>query len=71
MQKIWTAISYNWKLAKTQAIVFVGPMSNLAAVGQFEEQHPAEDLVALVSGNHEHALTYPLTKWSGREPEGS
>jgi hypothetical protein len=71
MQKIWTGISYNWKLAKTHAIVFVGPMSNLAAAGQFEEQHPAEDLVALVPGEHQHTLTFPLTKWSGREPEGS
>ncbi len=64
MQKIWTAISYNWKAAKTNAIVFVGPMSNLAAAGQFEEEHPYEDLVALVPGNHCHTLTFPLTKWS-------
>jgi hypothetical protein len=71
MQKIWTAISYNWKLAKTQAVVFVGPMSNLAAAGKFEELHPAEDLVALVPGNHEYTLTFPLTKWSGKASEGS
>ena len=39
-------------------------MSNLAAAGQFEEEHPYEDLVALVPGNHCHTLTFPLTKWS-------
>ena len=71
MQKIWTGISYNWAAATTQAIVFVGPMSNLAAAGQFEKLHPHEDLVALVPGSHQHTLTFPLTKWSGREPEGS
>ena len=72
MSRIWTGISYNWPAASTQAITFVGPMSNLAAVAEFEKLHPHEDLVALIPGDHHHALTYPLTKWTGKDdPEGS
>ena len=72
MSKIWTAICYNWSAAKTSRIIFIGSPDGTAAKVEFEAEHPAEDLVALVPGDHTWALTFPLTKWSGREgTEGS
>jgi hypothetical protein len=72
MAKIWTAISYNWSAATTSRIVFTASHDGDVAREEFESTHPAEDLVALVPGSHEWTLTYPLTKWTGREDiEGS
>ena len=68
MSKVWTAICYNWSEGKTSSIVFNASPDGTKAKDEFEELHPAEDLVALVPGSHEWTLTYPLTNWTGKEP---
>ena len=65
MSKPWTAISYNWEAGNSHKIVFTASADSTRAKEEFEEQYPREDLVALIPGIHDWAITYPLTNFSG------
>jgi hypothetical protein len=58
---IWSAISYNWSLGRTNFNVFIGPHSHEEAANLFKEKYPGENLLALVKGDHESRYSvHPL-----------
>ena len=58
---IWTAVSYNWSAGCTGLYVFHGAHSHSDASSEFTKQHPGENLLALVAGDHAtSSTTYPL-----------
>ena len=61
----WTAISYNWKFARTRVYTLESEHSNPKKVhDEFEESFPGEDLLALMEGDMSSSIaTFPLTKW--------
>ena len=65
MMRPWTAISYNWKVGKSNKIMFNAPSDSESARQEFESRYPKEDLVALIPGIHDWATTYSLTNFAG------
>ena len=58
----WTAISYNWSTGKTAAYPFKGHEQPEFASKQFSDNHPGEELLALIHGDIATDITtYPLT----------